>query len=68
VIAFFESIVNTLKNGDVVTPVGFGRFKVVQRKGRTGRDPQAGAEIQISASNAPQVCVGQSSQGSLELI
>jgi nucleoid DNA-binding protein len=44
----FESIVNTLKNGDVVTLVGFGAFKVVKRKARTG------AEIQISASNAPK--------------
>jgi nucleoid DNA-binding protein len=50
----FESIVNTLKNGDVVTLVGFGAFKVVKRKARTGRNPQTGAEIQISASNAPK--------------
>ena len=49
-----ESIVNTLKNGDVVTLVGFGTFKVVKRKARTGRNPQTGAEIQISASNAPK--------------
>ena len=47
---------NTLKNGDVVTLVGFGSFKVVKRKARTGRNPQTGAEIQISASNAPKFC------------
>ena len=50
----FESIVNTLKKGDVVNLVGFGSFKVVQRKARTGSNPQTGAEIQISASNAPK--------------
>jgi DNA-binding protein HU-beta len=55
----FESIVNTLKNGDVVTLVGFGSFKVVKRKARTGRNPQTGAEIQISASNAPKFVPGK---------
>ena len=55
----FESIVNTLKNGDVVTLVGFGSFKVVKRKARTGRNPQTGAEIQISASNALKFVPGK---------
>jgi nucleoid DNA-binding protein len=55
----FESIVNTLKKGDVVTLVGFGTFKVVKRKARTGRNPQTGAEIQISASNAPKFVPGK---------
>jgi nucleoid DNA-binding protein len=55
----FESIVNTLKKGDVVTLVGFGTFKVAKRKARTGRNPQTGAEIQISASNAPKFVPGK---------
>ena len=55
----FESIVNTLKNGDVVTLTGFGSFKVIKRKARTGRNPQTGAEIQISASNAPKFVPGK---------
>jgi DNA-binding protein HU-beta len=55
----FESIVNTLKNGDVVTLMGFGSFKAVKRKARTGRNPQTGAEIQISASNAPKFVPGK---------
>jgi nucleoid DNA-binding protein len=55
----FESIVNTLKKGDVVTLVGFGTFKVVKRKARIGRNPQTGAEIQISASNAPKFVPGK---------
>jgi nucleoid DNA-binding protein len=54
-----ESIVKTLKNGDVVTLVGFGSFKVVKRKARTGRNPQTGAEIQISASNVPKFVPGK---------
>ena len=55
----FESIVNTLKKGDVVTLVGFGTFKVARRKARTGRNPQTGAEIQINASNAPKFVPGK---------
>ena len=55
----FESIVNTLKKGDVVTLVGFGTFKVAKRKARTGRNPQTGAAIQISASNAPKFVPGK---------
>ena len=55
----FESIVKSLKKGDVVTLVGFGSFKVVKRKARTGRNPQTGAEIQISASNAPKFVPGR---------
>ena len=55
----FESIVNTLKKGDVVTLVGFGTFKVAKRKARTGRNPQTGAEIQINASNAPKFVPGK---------
>ena len=61
----FESIVNTLKNGDVVTLVGFGTFKVVKRKARTGRNPQTGAEIQISASNAPKFVPGKAFKDAL---
>ena len=55
----FESIVKTLKNGDVVTLVGFGIFKVIKRKACTGRNPQTGAEIQISASNTPKFVPGK---------
>jgi nucleoid DNA-binding protein len=55
----FESIVNTLKKGDVVNLVGFGTFKVAKRKARTGRNPQTGAEIQINASNAPKFLPGK---------
>jgi nucleoid DNA-binding protein len=55
----FESIVNTLKKGDAVNLVGFGSFKVVKRQARTGRNPQTGAEIQISASNAPKFVPGK---------
>jgi len=54
-----ESISQALKKGDAVTLLGFGTFKVVKRKARTGRNPQTGAEIKISASNAPKFVPGK---------
>ena len=45
----FSTITKALKKKDTVALVGFGTFKVGQRKARTGRNPQTGAEIKISA-------------------
>jgi DNA-binding protein HU-beta len=55
-----SSITKALKKGDAVTLVGFGSFKVVQRKARKGRNPQTGEEIDIKASNAPKFTPGKS--------
>ena len=38
-----SSITGALRRGDTVTLVGFGTFKVQQRKARQGRNPQTGA-------------------------
>ena len=51
--AFLETLAETAvketkKNGMFVLP-GLGRLKKVQRKARTGRNPQTGEEIEISA-------------------
>ena len=57
---FFSSITKGLKNGDTVTLVGFGTFKVTQRKARKGRNPQTGEEIKIKASKAAKFTPGKS--------
>ncbi|MUK89692.1 DNA-binding protein [Ornithinibacillus sp. L9] len=51
--AVFESISESLKNGDKVQLIGFGNFEVRERSARTGRNPQTGEEIQIAASKVP---------------
>ena len=51
-------ITQSLKEGDQVQLVGFGTFKVNHRAGRTGRNPQTGAEIQIAASKGVKVSAG----------
>ncbi|MFZ2897162.1 MAG: HU family DNA-binding protein [Saprospiraceae bacterium] len=45
----FDAIAGSLKAGDKATLIGFGTFSVSERKARTGRNPQTGASIKISA-------------------
>jgi len=54
-----SSITKALKKGDTVTLIGFGTFKVVERKARKGRNPQTGEEIDIKASKAPKFTPGK---------
>jgi len=42
-----------------VTLVGFGTFSVSHRNARTGRNPQTGATIQISARKVPVFKAGK---------
>ncbi|MFW5703042.1 MAG: HU family DNA-binding protein [Candidatus Dojkabacteria bacterium] len=51
--AFMNGVMNTVKKGDSVTFTGFGTFKPMERKARTGRNPQTGAEIKIPARTVP---------------
>lgn len=44
----FESIKETLENGEKIKISGFGNFVVRQKKERTGRNPQTGEEIRIA--------------------
>ncbi len=47
--ATVEAVSEALKSGDRVALVGFGSFSVSERGARTGRNPQTGKEIKISA-------------------
>ena len=50
--AVLDVIQMALVDGDNVTIVGFGTFKVSARAAREGRNPQTGATVQIAARNA----------------
>ena len=54
-----SAISGALVSGDSVAITGFGSFLVRVRAARTGRNPQTGAAIQISASNAPAFKAGK---------
>lgn len=45
----FDTIKDTLAKGDKIKISGFGNFVVRDKKPRTGRNPQTGEAIQISA-------------------
>jgi len=53
------SITTELASGGDVALVGFGTYKVNDRAARTGRNPQTGAEIQISAAKVPTFKAGK---------
>jgi DNA-binding protein HU-beta len=57
--AVLSSIAEALKKGDSVSLVGFGTFKVTERKARKGRNPQTGQEIYIAASKVPKFVAGK---------
>ena len=49
-----SSITEALGKGGSVSLLGFGTFKVAERKARKGRNPQTGEEIYIAASKVPK--------------
>jgi len=57
--AVLTAIKKALKKGDTVTLVGFGTFGVSKRKARTGRNPQTGEAIKISAKKVPVFKAGK---------
>ncbi|TQV73447.1 HU family DNA-binding protein [Exilibacterium tricleocarpae] len=57
--AMVDTVSNALKEGDQVVLVGFGTFSVKERAARTGRNPQTGAPIEISAAKIPSFKAGK---------
>lgn len=63
--AMVESVTESLKKGDSVSLVGFGTFTVKERAARTGRNPQTGKPIQISAAKVPSFKAGKALKDSV---
>ncbi len=59
VVAFVDSISESLIKGDKVQLIGFGTFEVKNRPARTARNPRTGEEIKIAASKAPAFKAGK---------
>ena len=57
--AFITVVKQNISKDDGVRLVGFGTFTISERKARTGRNPQTGAEIQIPARNVPVFKAGK---------
>ena len=48
--SLFDEIAKAIRKDKRFSLPGFGTFTVKKRKGRTGRNPQTGAEIKIAPS------------------
>ena len=54
-----ESVSKELKKKGKVTLVGFGTFKVADRKARMGVNPKTGEKIKIKATRVPKFVPGK---------
>ncbi|MDO9189804.1 MAG: HU family DNA-binding protein [Sulfurimicrobium sp.] len=57
--AAVAAVKGAMKNGDMVTLVGFGTFYVGKRAARNGRNPRTGATIKIKAAKTPKFRAGK---------
>jgi integration host factor subunit beta len=49
----FDSIIQSLQNGEKIEIRGFGSFRTRQRRGRGGRNPKTGAKVEVPAKKIP---------------
>jgi len=61
-----SAITDALTQGDAVTLVGFGTFKVAERKARKGRNPRTGKEIEIKGKRVPKFQAGKALREALK--
>ena len=64
--ALVGTIQAAMKSGEKVTLVGFGTFAASNRPARTGRNPQTGATIQISARKVPKFTPGKALKDAIQ--
>ncbi len=57
--SIIDGITKSLKKGDPVSFVGFGTFKISNRKARTARNPQTGAALNIPKRRVPRFTAGK---------
>ena len=56
--AVVTTVTKTLKKGEDVAISGFGKFSVIRRGARSGRNPATGTALKIRASKAPKFTAG----------
>lgn len=64
--AFLDIVKDELAKGNEIKFVGFGKFSVVDREARKGRNPQTGKEITIPAHKAITFRAGKELKGSVK--
>jgi DNA-binding protein HU-beta len=61
-----HAITHGLKKHGQITLIGFGTFKVTDRKARTGHNPKTGAKMQIKAYKQPAFKAGSKLKESVQ--
>lgn len=64
--AFLSVVKDELAKGNEINFIGFGKFSVVDREARKGRNPQTGKEITIPAHKAIAFHAGKDLKGSVK--
>src|SRR5438132_12709320 len=49
----FDSIIQSLQQGQKIEIRGFGSFRTRERRGRVGRNPKTGAKVEVPAKKIP---------------
>ncbi len=58
-VAFIDTVTETLQAGEKVSLVGFGTFEAKQRAAREGINPRTKEKIQIAATKTPGFKAGK---------
>jgi integration host factor subunit beta len=66
VCGIFDSIVRALRSGDKVEIRGFGSFHTRQRRGRIGRNPKTGAQVEVPPKRIPFFKPGKELRGLID--
>ncbi len=64
--AFMGVVTECLKTGDSLQLIGFGTFKVSERKARMGRNPRTGEQIEIKAAKVPAFVAGKALKDAIQ--
>jgi nucleoid DNA-binding protein len=62
---FEEVVAKSLRAGEEIQIMGFGKFYVREQKAREGRNLQTGKKMQIAASKVPAFSAGSAFKGSV---
>lgn len=57
--AFTEGVLEAFKKDKSVNLIGFGTFKILERKAREGRNPKTGQKMRIAAYRQPSFKAGK---------
>lgn len=63
--SMLDLIEKKIKKGEEVNITGFGKFEVVKRAGRKGRNPATGESIKVPARKVPKFVAGASLKRSI---